>query len=96
MASIDIPLIEVIGNETLHNNSKHVQQTIQKEPGNDSENTSILLSSELDRKGDCFARLKSKFRRQSCLKSKPVILILIWSFLSCLHATLDFLQIQLL
>ena len=86
MATIDNPLIEVIGGDTQHGtrDSKQILlTTVQKERSN--EDTS-LLSSEPDKKHGCFAHLKSKFRRQGCLKSKPVILILIWSFLtSILH-----------
>ena len=86
MATIDNPLIEVIGGDTQHgtSDSKQILPTaVQKEPSN--ENTS-LLNNKPDKQHNCFAHLKSKIRRQSCLKSKPVILILIWTFLaSVLH-----------
>ena len=83
MATIDDPLIEVVGDDSRHNDSKQILPTVQKELS--SENTS-LLNNEPDKLHNCFAHVKSKFRRQSCLKSKPVILILIWTFLaSVLH-----------
>ena len=86
MAAIDDPLIEVVGYDTQHSttDSKQIQPTtVQKEAFN--EKTS-LLNNEPDKLHNCFVHLKSKFQRRSCLKSKPVILILIWIFLaSVLH-----------
>ena len=86
MATIDDPLIEVVGYDTQHSttDSKQIQpNTVQKEAFN--EKTS-LLNNEPDKLHNCFVHLKSKFQRRSCLKSKPVILILIWIFLaSVLH-----------
>ena len=87
MATIDNPLIEVIGGDTQHStrNSEQIPlTTVHKESSN--EDTS-LLSCEPGKLHDCFAYLKSKFQRHlGCLKSKPVILILVWSFLaSMLH-----------
>ena len=87
MAAIDDPLIEVIGDDTQNlsiTDSKQIlPTTVQKEPYN--EKTS-LLNKEPDKLNNCFVHLKSKFRRQSCLKSKPAILILIWTLLaSMLH-----------
>ena len=86
MATIDDPLIEYAGHDTQHSttDSKQIQPTtVQKEAFN--EKTS-LLNNEPDKLHNCFVHLKSRFRRQSCLKSKPVILILIWIFLtSVLH-----------
>ena len=84
MATIDDPLIEAVGDDSRHNDSEQIlPTTVQKEPS--SENTS-LLNNEPDELHNCFAHVKSKFRRQSCLKSKPVILILVWTFLaSVLH-----------
>ena len=46
----------------------------------------MLNDEPVDDKRGCLVCLRSKFRRQTCLKSKPVILILIWVFLaSVLH-----------
>ena len=63
MATIDNPLIEVIGGDTQHGTSDSEQilpTAVQKEPSN--ENTS-LLNNEPDKQHNCFAHLKSKIRR---------------------------------
>ena len=77
MATVGEPLIEIIGDDSVRYSSGPAA-TIQKDP-------SLLKKKPNRRRGD-FANLKSKFRGRICLKSKPAILILIWSFLtSMLH-----------
>ena len=82
MATFDDPLIEVVGDDSRHSNSS---DSAQEELTN--EHTSLLNDEPTsDKCHNCFAYLKSKFRRQTYLKSRPVILILIWVFLaSMLH-----------
>ena len=80
MATINDPLIQVFGDDNLRNDSERIlPTTVQREPSNES---TYLPNNEPDKLHNCFAQLKSKFQRQSCLKSKPVILSLIWTFLS--------------
>ena len=80
MATISDPLIQVIGDDNLRNDSERIlPTTVQREPSNE---ITYLPNNEPDKLHNCFAQLKSKFQRQSCLKSKPVILIWIWIFLS--------------
>ena len=82
MATFDDPLIEVVGHDSKHKNGcEHNVSTTHRELCRES--TSLLNDEPVDDKCGC---LKFKFRRQACLKSKPVILILIWVFLtSVLH-----------
>ena len=73
------PLIEVIGNDTPHNDHNQTLPAIK-------ESSNFSLNDKSNKQRDCIASIKSKLRRQGCLKSKPVVMILIWSFLaSMLH-----------
>ena len=88
MATFDDPLIEVVGDASEHSNSCE-DSVLTPHRELCSECTSLLNDTSEpanDKHHGCFTHLKSKFRRQTCLKSKPVILILIWVFLaSVLH-----------
>ena len=80
MATVGEPLIEIIGDDSVRYSSGPAA-TIQKDPSNQ-----VLLKKKPNKRRGGFANLKSKFRGRVCLKSKPAILILIWSFLtSILH-----------
>ena len=81
MATSDEPLIEIIDDDSVRYSSRPPTNS-QKELSSNSESTFKKPS----KKRGCLANLKSKFRRQVCLTSKPAILVLIWSFLtSMLH-----------
>ena len=71
------PLIEVIGNDTPHNDHNQTLPAIK-------ESSNFSLSDKSNKQRDCVASIKSKLRRQGCLKSKPVVMILIWSFLAAM------------
>ena len=80
MATVGEPLVEITGDDSVRYSSGPAAM-IQKDPFN--QERTYLLNNK--RRGG-FANLKSKFRGRVCLKSKPAILILIWSFLtSMLH-----------
>ena len=81
MATTDelTPLIKIIGNDTPHNDRNQTLPSIQ-------ESSNFSLNDESNKQRGCIASIKSKLQRQGCLKSKPVVIILIWSFLaSMLH-----------
>jgi hypothetical protein len=66
MATSDVPLIEIAGDDSVHYSSGPAI-TIQKEPCN--QESTFLLNRNSNKRRGCFGNLKSKFRRRVCLKS---------------------------
>ena len=72
MATVDKSQIEVCGVVCNNYQSHPLDQVITED--------SPLVHRNVNDHALCCVRLKSRFKRSACLKSKPVLLLLVWSF----------------
>lgn len=75
MATVDECQIQVLSSANDHNNQFHARDQVVDESAD-------LLHHKMYEYRSCCSLFKSKFKRITCLKSKPAMLLLVWSFLT--------------